>query len=303
MKYFAKIASMSLCSLLAAGCSSGNSPATDEVSPPATVEREKPAATSLPTPAGEPSDSDGLCPDESEPSPVEYRPSLAAWVDAADAIFVGTVTDVVWSTSPIYVQERPDGLGSEVFELRDVDECPADRVTHRAIEISFEDVVSITGVSLPESLSIRMSKSSAQHFPGIDLEEDGDVRSMSGGVAYLPGARVGGAIFEGDEGSFHWRYRQFEVLDGVVTLQVLPAPAAGCGDSEPVLTGIPDVYDGADWSSFESAIQRAPAPDATEARHENWLRYIRSRDANVGNSTRCTLGVIDDSSGPGDRAP
>lgn len=184
------------------------------------------------------------------------EPSLPAWVQVADSIFVGTVKATGRIDSPIHLYESDVDLGP-------VDVSACGHVYH-AMTVTFGDVETLHGEELPASFTIQMGSVYADGYPGVAVDANGDLHDAHGGRVYAPGARVGAALFKDSAGRYHWNYRQFEVLDDIVHLQELDYPSyLGCS-AIPRVTQIPDELEGVSFTAFKDAITQAASVTLTE---------------------------------------
>lgn len=186
------------------------------------------------------------------------EPSFPAWVQVADSIFVGTVDATHRVDSPIHLHQGDQDLGPV-----DIPECDGGNVDY-AMTVTFRDVETLHGEQLPPSFTIRMGRGYADGYPGVSPREDGALHDGRGTRVYAPGARVGAALFTDNAGNYHWEYRQFLVVDDVIHLQELDAERyLGCS-MIPMITQIPDTFEGASLSEFKSAITQAAQVPLTE---------------------------------------
>lgn len=181
------------------------------------------------------------------------EPSLAAWVQTADAIFLGTVTKVERVEAPIH--KIVDGVDAGPVNK---EEC-GDEINY-AIRITFGDVESLHGASLPETITIHMGRFYADSYPGFYLDESG-VAMAQGHRVYTLGSRIGAALTEDDEGGYHWQYRQFEVVDNEVHLQQLDDSDMRYCNSVPYVMHIPDKFEGSGLNELRDAIVIAADED------------------------------------------
>ncbi len=187
-----------------------------------------------------------------------YEPKLAAWLAASDAVFVGTIADVVRVNDPVYVLEWDEQAGQDRFLKLPGGraDCPADEFKY-AVRYDFENVETLGGTQLPEKFSIQQSQDAAAGG-GVRFRGSDDYPTdLAGNPVYYPGARVGAAIFQHATGGFHWAYRQFEVLNDKLHLQDVDEDGLRDCWGVPQLIGIPDEYEGAPFADFAAAIRGA----------------------------------------------
>lgn len=252
----------------------------------------------------------GSCPGAPKSEWRGHEPSLAAWVDVADTIFVGTVADVAPVDSPAYLREVEDS-GAPVFsKLSDVGECPEGGRIQWAMQIDFEDVETLHGDDVGESFSIQMGLASSVHLGVYYSTGKSYPVDSHGNRVYHPGARVGAALFLDADGNRRWWYRQFEVISDTVHLQEIDEDAVAQCYTEPLVTSIPDQYDGVPFSDFVNAVQNADRPltaeesSAIAARHANWVKGLATGESKMLWQTICHP-AFDPPSEPeeGDRDP
>lgn len=163
--------------LMGAGCSP--SVPNDALESPPVLEW----TTALPVP--EKDDSVGLCSEEGIPESElrGYEPSLAAWVNVADTIFVGTVSTVEQIESPAYLR-YVDEQGTH-FDPIDIADCDANSIIY-GIRIRFEQVEVLHGDAVGPTLSIEMGRGHAEVYPGIMFDRTaGYPTDLHGNRVYL----------------------------------------------------------------------------------------------------------------------
>ena len=279
--------------LLIPGCSTdrGNS------ATPSTPKDEQPQGSSLPAPG--PS-GDPYCPDVDEADWRGYEPKLSAWLHVADSVFVGTISSVEHVKSPVYLREGPSDF---TVISGGASDCPTE--LQPAIRISFEDVEVLHGDSVANEFSIQMGGDLAPDYPGISLMEgDSHPRDLNGDSVYFPGTRIGAALFRDKNGELHWRYRQFEVINGNVQLQAIDDDAVRMCWAEPQLIGIPDAYDGVPFADLKAAITDANTQlaaddlDAVNARHQDFADDLQRDSYLLAQEAYCWPPDPDDTEDP-----
>ncbi len=201
-------------------------------------------------------DSDAFCGEDVGPlSPQQYDPSLAAWVAAAETIFVGTIKSVHHVDGPVRYYCY-DGAQT----LPDVTHCPHAELILRAIEIEFEEVETLHGVDVGSTVSIQMGPVMSSDYPGIEFAYGSPFPTdRAGNRVYRPGSRVGALLSTDALGVKRWNHQQFEVLNDRVYLGDVDRSPALCSRTPNVL-GIPDALDGVSLAEFQAAIESAPRP-------------------------------------------
>lgn len=238
---------MFACSLLLMLVGCGQS---EEVPPPSTSE----LGSALPRPVADDGEADCAEPVRQEDERGN-EPSMSAWVQVADAIFVGTVDATARVESPVHHRKDGKDLGPG-----DATQC---EYINYAMTVTFRDVESLYGEALPASFTMQMGAFRAGNYPGAYVDESGQLHDAFGSRVYPPGARVGAALFKDSDGAYHWQYRQFEVVDGVVHLQLLDDSRHYCS-TVPTVTHIPDEFDGVAFEEFKDAITHAATVALTE---------------------------------------
>ena len=227
---------------------------------------------------------DDLCPvplDERR----SHEPHLGAWLSVADSVFVGTVSRIEVVSAPAFLLGWDYTLDEpEYTMLTSLADCPNQGGLMPAIRMHFTDVKTLHGEALPDGFSIQMGRNTASEYPGVRSTSDGSsLTSVEDQDVYFVGSRVGAAVFKDVDGKYHWRYRQFEVLgDDTIRLQeVREEDPPDCWD-QPLVTSIPDAYDGVTLTEFEQAMAQAPtslpAPIAlaVETRHSAFADDMRN---------------------------
>ena len=304
--------------LMGVGCSqstpstSSNVGATDESEVVEQDTRQQEPASALP--AAVDFEDESFCPDAPPPSEWRgYEPSLPAWVQTADAIFVGTVEDVYHVDAPVYLRETDDKGVVHYTSLESLADCPTDGFVRKAMRIDFKDVEVLSGVDVGNTLSITMGGDRAAQAFGIGFTASATYPTDSlGNRVYYPGARVGAALFADDDGNYRWNYRHFEVINGTVHLQDINEERLAECSTIPVVTGIPDQFEGANFEDFAQAIAAAATQPLTDeevesiaSRHEWWPELITTDDFKLRNQTWCVppAPTFDEDADEGDRDP
>jgi hypothetical protein len=218
-------------------------------------------------------------------SPSERRgvePNLSAWKSVSDAIFVGTVSRIERVTSPVYLSDWDYTSDSPIYtELLSVSDCPEQDSIRYSIKIHFTDVETLHGDDLGSTVTIQMGGRSAASYPGVFWSgSDTHLRDSKGNDVYYLGSRVGAALFKDSNGQLNWKYRQFEVLGDEVFLQKMASNGPHDCYDQPIITSIPDQYDGLTLSAFKQVIRDADTSlaegdiDAIESRHSGFLNDL-----------------------------
>lgn len=192
---------------------------------------------------------------EGNPSTGELELSFAAWVASAESIFVGTVSGIGHVDSgPVLYYCWDENNDLSTTTLPNTDACPLEDRISRAIQIDFEEVETIYGTPLGESVSVRMGPVISTDYPGIVYRKgDPYPTDAARNRIYRNGSRIGAALVTDAFGVKRWHYRQFEVVNGKVYLSEVNTTADPCR-IEASEIGIPDQYDGVEFEDFKSAI-------------------------------------------------
>lgn len=182
--------------------------------------------------------------------------SLPAWIATAESIFVGTVAGVghVDSGPVLYHCWDDDGEFSTTT-LPNTDACPLEDGIYRAIQIDFQNVETLYGEPLDDSISIQMGPIISSDYPGISFRK-GDPYPIdaSRNRVYRSGSRIGAALVTDAFGVKRWHYTQFEVVDSKIYLSEVNTTADPCRIPASEI-GIPRHFDGVGLDEFEAAIR------------------------------------------------
>lgn len=275
MKHFTLLTLVISLTLLGGCTSNGDTVPTD---PSAEDPETSTQARASALPSGFTFDSSVSCPELPEEEIIpkeEFRaPSLAAWAQAAETIFVGTVANVERIESPIRHSFTPWDQPTEDRGTIDADSC-VNTVSY-AVRIDFEDVETLHGQPVGPTLSIQLGFSH-QEMDRVFFDTDDQIlRDFEQNPAFMPGARVGSALVTRANGDKHWVERKFEVIDNRVYLEEFSELETSCQPALPLVNDIPDDYAGMPYPDFVAAIADAMDAELTPEQQASQASEIQS---------------------------